>query len=220
MSKFRAAKHPPTPTPPPASPFKNRGPRAGELEDKRLAVLRTAAELFAAQGFHRTTLTEVADRLDITKPAIYYYFSSKDEILIGCVRAALEATHRYFVEEDDARRDGRARLERFMIWFGESMADPFGKCLVRVAQQDLAGETQAELIAAERVVDRRVRQLIEVGIKDGSIGSCDVKIAAFTIAGALGRIGHWHRAGGKLSAREAAARVAALLLDGLPPGWK
>lgn len=200
-----------------ASPFKNRERREGEHDDKRLAVLITAAELFVTKGFHRTTLNDVAERLNITKPAIYYYFSSKDDVLIGCTRTAVEASERYFAEEDDASLEGRARLERFMIWFGESMATPFGKCLVRVAEHDLGAETSAQLVTAKRVIYRRLQQLIEVGMQDGSIGRCDTKVAAFTIGGALGWLGHWHRPGGRMSAREAATRVTELLLNGLAP---
>lgn len=183
-----------------------------------MAVLLAAAELFVTQGFHSTKLTDVAERLNITKPALYYYFGSKDEILIGCTRSALDATERYFAEEDDPSLDGRTRLERFMVWFGASMADPFGKCLVRVAEHDLEQEAQAELAAAKRVIYRRLRQLVQAGVEDGSIPeSCDAKVAAFTIAGALGWLSHWHRPGGKWSAQEAAARVTSLLLEGIAP---
>ncbi len=200
-----------------ASPFKNRAQKASEHEDKRLAVLRAAAELFVTQGFHRTKLTDVAERLNITKPAIYYYFASKDEILIGCTRAALDATERYFAEEDDTKQSGRVRLERFMTWFGESMAEPFGRCLVRVAEHDVEDETQAQLMAGKRIIYRRLRSLVEAGIKDGSVAPCDAKVAAFTIAGALGWLSHWYRPGGKWSARDAASHVTEFLLHGLTP---
>ena len=53
-------------------------------DEKREAVLRTAVQLFLEQGYHRTTLNEVAERLNITKPALYNYFRSKDEILFEC----------------------------------------------------------------------------------------------------------------------------------------
>lgn len=201
-----------------SSPFKSRAQRATEHEDKRLAVLRTAAELFVTQGFHSTTLTDVAERLNITKPAIYYYFASKDEILVGCTREALAATRRYFAEEEEQQLDGRSRLERFMLWFGESMTQPFGRCLVRVAEHDVQADTQAQLVAAKRVIYRRLRELVEAGIADGSLAPCDANVAAFTIAGALGWLSHWHRVGGRLSAHDAAAQVTELLLRGLGGG--
>lgn len=200
-----------------SSPWKTREGRALELEDKRIAVLTTAAELFVTRGFHSTKLSDVADRLNITKPAIYYYFESKDEILVECARAALAASEGYFSKEDDATRSGRERLERFMIWFAVNMTTPFGQCLVRVADQDVEDETQRQLTAAKRAIDKRFRQLVEAGISDRSLKSVDAKIAAFTVAGALGWLGHWHRPGGDWSAREAAVLVTALLLDGLTP---
>jgi AcrR family transcriptional regulator len=198
-----------------SSPWKNREDRVLELEDKRFAVLTTAAELFVTQGFHSTKLSDVADRLNITKPAIYYYFESKDEILVECTRAALAASEEYFAKEDDATLSGRDRLERFMIWFAVNMTTPFGQCLVRVADQDVEAETQKHLTTAKRAIDRRFRQLVEAGIADRSIKQCDAKIAAFTVAGALSWLSHWHRPGGRWSARQAAELVTELLLDGL-----
>jgi AcrR family transcriptional regulator len=201
-----------------SSPFKTRDQKASDHEDKRLAVLTTAAELFVTQGFHSTKLTDVADRLNITKPAIYYYFASKDEILIACTRTALDLTKTYFAESDDIKLNGRERLERFMIWYGESMTVPFGQCLVRVAEHDVEAETQKQLVAAKRVIYQRLLQLVEAGIEDRSIGKCEASVAAFTIAGALSWLSHWHRPGGKLSAHEAAKHVTALLLNGLAAG--
>jgi AcrR family transcriptional regulator len=215
MSKLRA--HPPTVKGNSASPFKSRHERAGEHEDKRMAVLRTAAELFVTQGFHGTKLSDVADRLHITKPAIYYYFESKDEILLACTRMALEASEKQFSEISREPLGSRERLERFLVWYAESMTTPFGKCLVRVAEQDVSPETQKGLIAAKRTIYRRLLQLVEAGLHDGSLAPCDPKVAAFTVAGALSWLSHWHKPGGKLSARDAAERVTQLLMHGLLP---
>jgi AcrR family transcriptional regulator len=49
--------------------------------DTRERILAVANELFIEQGYEGTSLREIADRLDITKAALYYHFRSKDEIL-------------------------------------------------------------------------------------------------------------------------------------------
>ena len=49
--------------------------------DTRERILVVANELFIEQGYEGTSLREIADRLDITKAALYYHFRSKDEIL-------------------------------------------------------------------------------------------------------------------------------------------
>jgi AcrR family transcriptional regulator len=47
----------------------------------RERILDVALELFTSQGYDGTSLREVAERLDITKAALYYHFTSKDDIL-------------------------------------------------------------------------------------------------------------------------------------------
>jgi AcrR family transcriptional regulator len=49
--------------------------------DTRERILAVANELFIEQGYEGTSLREIADRLDITKAALYYHFRSKEEIL-------------------------------------------------------------------------------------------------------------------------------------------
>jgi AcrR family transcriptional regulator len=54
---------------------------AGRRTDTRERIQRVAMELFAERGYDKTTLQEVADRLEITRPALYYHFRTKQEIL-------------------------------------------------------------------------------------------------------------------------------------------
>ena len=199
------------------SPWLPQDQRSRSRDQKREAVLKTAAQLFCVQGFHKTTLADIARRLHITKPAIYHYFASKDEILVACVREALAAVEGEFEIASRQGANGRGRLEHFMTWYAENMTSVFGMCLVRIADQDLEPETREELLAAKTVVDRRVRQLLEASLEDGSIVCHNARLAAFTIAGALNWVGHWYKPGGPLTPREVAQNVVGLLMSGLTP---
>ena len=42
--------------------------------------------MFMEKSYSRTSLNDVAKRLNITKPALYHYFHNKEEILLGCYR--------------------------------------------------------------------------------------------------------------------------------------
>jgi AcrR family transcriptional regulator len=57
------------------------GDQAGASTRER--ILDVALELFTDQGFDGTSMREIAERLDISKPAIYYHFASKEEILMA-----------------------------------------------------------------------------------------------------------------------------------------
>jgi AcrR family transcriptional regulator len=49
--------------------------------DTRERILATASELFIEQGYDGTSLREIAERLGVTKAALYYHFQSKEQIL-------------------------------------------------------------------------------------------------------------------------------------------
>ena len=58
--------------------------------DTRQRALDVALELFAAQGYEKTSLREIAERLDVTKAALYYHFASKEALLTGIVDSLVE----------------------------------------------------------------------------------------------------------------------------------
>jgi AcrR family transcriptional regulator len=51
--------------------------------DTRQRIQDVALELFAEQGYEKTSLREIAERLEVTKAALYYHFKTKEEILVG-----------------------------------------------------------------------------------------------------------------------------------------
>jgi AcrR family transcriptional regulator len=62
--------------------------------DTRSRLRELALQLFAEQGYEKTSLREIAERLGVTKAALYYYFKSKEDI----VRSLVED---YVAEIDD-----------------------------------------------------------------------------------------------------------------------
>ena len=53
--------------------------------DTRARIQQVALELFAEQGYEKTSLREIAERLDVTKAALYYHFKSKEDIVRSLV---------------------------------------------------------------------------------------------------------------------------------------
>jgi len=49
--------------------------------DTRSRLRELALQLFAEQGYEKTSLREIAERLGVTKAALYYYFKSKEDIV-------------------------------------------------------------------------------------------------------------------------------------------
>ncbi|GGK17425.1 TetR family transcriptional regulator [Pilimelia terevasa] len=59
--------------------------------DTRTRIRDVALDLFAAQGYEQTSLREIAERLGVTKAALYYHFRSKDEIVDSVLADRLSA---------------------------------------------------------------------------------------------------------------------------------
>jgi AcrR family transcriptional regulator len=57
--------------------------------DTRTRILDSALSLFTEQGFASTSLQQIADRLGLTKAALYYHFRSKDDLLEALVTPAI-----------------------------------------------------------------------------------------------------------------------------------
>jgi len=51
------------------------------MNDTRDRILDTALDLFIEQGYEKTSLREIAERVGVTKAALYYHFASKEEII-------------------------------------------------------------------------------------------------------------------------------------------
>jgi AcrR family transcriptional regulator len=192
-------------------------PRPRQRELKRDAVILAAARAFREHGYHNTTLDDIAALLNVTKPTIYYYLANKEQIIYECFRCGIGQITAVFAELGASPASGREKLAALVTRYAEVMASDFGWCMVRVEDQDLSPAMSKRIKQLKSQIDQGIRRLIATGIEDGSIRSCDPKMTAFALAGALNWIGHWYRAGKPLTAQQIAARYIDMFDNGLRP---
>jgi AcrR family transcriptional regulator len=189
--------------------------RRRDPTSKREAVLKTAAQLFLEKSYSRTSMNDVADRLAITKPALYHYFANKEVILLECYRVGVGLIQETLDEIAAHFGTGLQKVEAFIHSYATVMTVNFGRCVMRLDEGDLTSEARSEVRSYKRKIDRRLRGFIQEGIADGSIAPCDAKIAAFAVAGALNWICMWYEPSGALSPAEIAGQFARTLTQGL-----
>ena len=82
--------------------------RAAEYDDKRDAILDRAAELFAVNGFARTSMNAISEACGASKAALYHYYVGKDallfDILDSHIRFLLETVEEIAATEPDPRK--------------------------------------------------------------------------------------------------------------------
>ncbi|MDI5966172.1 TetR/AcrR family transcriptional regulator [Streptomyces sp. SL13] len=83
-------------------------PRRG---DTRRRIQEIALELFLERGYEGTSLREIAERLDVTKAALYYHFKTKEDILVALVESYSAPLGEIIEWAGDRPRDERTRRE-------------------------------------------------------------------------------------------------------------
>lgn len=181
-----------------------------EDESKKNAILRAAARLFRDRGFEATRLTDIADALNITKPALYYHVGNKEEILITIQRMGLEQMLDGFDALAAGDRTGAELLSILLTRYGEWATTEFGVCVVRLFNVRISRKNARAMQSARSQLENKVRALFLRGMRDGSIKPCDPRLAATAIFGALNWMAFWYD---KSRAHRQADEISATFID-------
>jgi TetR/AcrR family transcriptional regulator, cholesterol catabolism regulator len=181
----------------------------------RKEVLGCAAALFSSRGYASTTLEDIGAELGMTRPGIYYYVKSKEELLDQCYAWSLN----HFIarlESEMGNGSGKERLTRFFLIYSEVVCDDASRCFLSTETHHLSPDRQ--IASAERVhtVNNIVAELLEAGASDGSLAPCDRKLAIATLFGAFNSLPKLVRVEGP-APREMGEAILRMMLEGLTP---
>lgn len=179
-------------------------------------MLEKAAELFVKNGFHATTVEDIAKSLNMTKPAIYYYFSSKHDILYQLH----DWTIGLFTERAAAilktKDSPDVKLRKMIIsHIDTAVAEMSGVSALLHEEFSLIGKARAKIVRKRDTYDRMFRRVIQDGIDQGIFVDCDAALASFYILGFVNYVPHWYRADGRLSIEAISQSFADLALGGI-----
>jgi AcrR family transcriptional regulator len=189
--------------------------RRGRPGYDQQGILDVAVGAFNQYGYDATSMGVLADRLGLSKSAIYHHFASKDEILERALDEALSGLEGVLDEADAARGRAADRLDQVLRGAVHVLVGklPYVTLLLRVR-----GNTDVERRALERrrAFDKRVTRLVTEARDEGSLRSdIDVRVVERLLFGMINSIVEWYRPGGKEDADRLADDVIAVALDGL-----
>ncbi len=82
-----------------------------EPDDVRAHIQRVALELFIEEGYDKTSLREIAEKLGVTKAALYYHFPTKDDIVSSLIEHRVAAVDALMAWAEAQPRTEATRIE-------------------------------------------------------------------------------------------------------------
>jgi AcrR family transcriptional regulator len=139
-------------------------PKRHRRGDTRQRIQDVALELFAEQGYEKTSLREIAERLEVTKAALYYHFKTTDDILVSLFQDLQRPIDELIEWADHQPRTLDTKRE-ILRRYSEALADVAP--LFRFMQENQA--TVRELSVGESFKDRMLRLIDTIKEPDAAL---------------------------------------------------
>lgn len=178
-------------------------------------ILERSAKLFAERGFAATSVQDIAEALGMSRPALYHYVSSKEEILERLIEGQIESTRAALAELSP---DGTP--EERLVAVVHALVGPIGEApnrfrLLVTRDPSMSEPLRDRLHALERQVIKLLTEVIESGMSDGSFRRGDVRIATFGVIGMINWVAWWFVPDRGPNLAEISAGIARQALTGL-----
>jgi len=188
--------------------------RRGRPGYDREQVLAVAVGLFNEQGYDATSVADLAQRLGLTKSALYHHFDSKEQLLALALDEALSGLEGV-LDAPSPDADPAARLAAVLRGAVLVLVDrlPYVTLLLRVR-----GNSDVERAALERrrAFDHRVTALVADAQRAGSVrADVDGAVVTRLVFGMVNSIVEWYRPDGSVDRERLAHDVVTVALDGM-----
>jgi AcrR family transcriptional regulator len=210
-----------------APTLRARSPRPGKRGatalgvDRQRQIFVAASKLFVEKGFDGASMSDIAEAVQITKPGLYHFVDSKEDLLFTIVSFGMDRLDIDVIEPARQEPDPLKRLALIVrnhaMNVGRITTD-IGSPLSIVVDETsgLGAENRRAVDARKRAYFELLRCTLDRLETDGKLREgVDATAAAFSIIGAVMWIARWRKADGRLSIEEVADQLTRIVLRGL-----
>lgn len=185
-------------------------------ESRREQILKVSEEFFAQRGFDDTNLDLVASRLGLKRQAIYYYFKSKDDILVEIVERGGGALHDAVMPTLASDLDPRQKLATVLVNHIEHVLGNALTFRVQFAEvRHMAPESIAKVRNDEQSYVRHVAAVIESGQQAGQFVAGPPVPMALMLLGMCNATLDWYQPGRRMSISDVAELAVSTVMEGV-----
>lgn len=166
---------------------------------RRDEILDAAGQLFSRQGFHATSMRDLARAVNLQGGSLYAHIQSKEEVLFELVNRAADE----FMSSAEAVPSDlspKEQLELLVRGHLEVIVRELENATVFFHEwKFLNPELQRKITARRDAYEAHFRRVIEAGVQQGQFRVEDVRLATLFVLSALNWTYHWYRPSGKLT---------------------
>ena len=189
--------------------------RYRQFTDRRLEILRSAADVFTRSGFGRATMEEIAQKVRMAKGNLYYYFPSKQDLLFFCQEESLGRLIDTAHGISKSTMSPNQQLRAMIVAHLKTILQELPGATAHTDFRSLSSPLLRKVIRKRDRYEQAYRRIVENGIKSGVFRKCNVKTTVMAILGALNWSVQWFSSRGDLTAGELAEEFADLFIAGL-----
>ena len=191
---------------------RSRAPRRRQQE-----ILEAAARVFHEKGYESTSIQDIADAVGILKGSLYYYITSKEDLLFEIIQGVHEEALKNLERTSELEGEAIQKIRAFVVVHVTHNATNLVKMAVFFQDFRSLNGKRREIIVQERdLYDNFLRDLIRQGQEEGTVcPDIEPKLAAITVLGMMNWIYQWYRPGGEFSATDIANAYADFVVAGL-----
>lgn len=187
------------------------------MSKREQEIIAAAAKVFKDKGYHAATTRDIAAEVGIQQATLYYYISSKEELLYLVVREPIVRLYSQVEEIVKASIPTRRKIERAMHAHLAAFDENYPHMFVYVQELPHLIDTLHDKIreSPERY-QHLWEELLQQGLTAGELrAELDVTATVFLIMGMCNWLHRWYRKGGRLDTDTLARQYASALLDGI-----
>ena len=158
---------------------------------QKVRMLKAAAQCFNQKGYSGTSLRDVANLLDLTDAALYYYVRNKEELVYLCYVRAADLGREALDRASSEGENGMDVILRYFRYHIEMMVGERGPIAIMSEIPSLKPDHRDEVLELSRQHSKNFEAVLEAGIKDGSVSPCNVRMTGNAIMGSINWIPKW-----------------------------
>ncbi len=184
--------------------------------DRTIDIYTKAAEIFHAQGFDATSMSNIAAAVDLTKAGLYYYIESKEDLLYAIMNYAMERLETMVVEPSRAIADPEERLRSIIARHARLLTE--GTKAITILTDEIEGlkpKHRKQILDRKRVYMEFVRETLESLRVVGKLRDVNATAATFCLFGALLWLPRWYRDDGPLTHDQIVDEITKIMTGGV-----